>query len=154
AAMARAVEEHWPAPLSGLVVTQYGYSVETNGIEIAESAHPVPDDAGMQAARRMLASVQGLSADDLVLCLMSGGGSALLPLPLAPLSLEQKQGVNRALLSSGASIGEINCVRRHLSAIKGGRLAAACHPAQVVSLLMSDVPGDRPVDIASGPTVG
>lgn len=154
AEMARVVEEHWPAPLSGLVVTRYGHAVRCASIEIIEAAHPVPDAAGMAAARRMLDLVVGLSSDDLVLCVMSGGGSSLLPLPAAGLSLEAKQDINRALLASGASISEMNCVRRHLSSIKGGRLAAACHPARVVSLLISDVPGDRPMDIASGPTVG
>jgi glycerate 2-kinase len=154
AEMARAVEEHWSGPLSGLVVTRYGHSVRCASIEVIEAAHPVPDASGMAAARRMLDLVAGLNGDDLVLCVMSGGGSSLLPLPAAGLSLEAKQDVNRALLSSGASISEMNCVRRHLSGIKGGRLAAACHPARVVSLLISDVPGDRPIDIASGPTVG
>lgn len=154
AAMAQAVEAHWPGPLSGLVVTRYGYGAPCERIEIIEAAHPVPDDAGLAAARRMLALVQGLRPEDTVLCLISGGGSALLPLPLNGLTLEDKQAVNRALLASGASIGEMNCVRRHLSAIKGGRLAAACHPARVISLLLSDVPGDRPMDIASGPTAG
>ncbi|WP_298285476.1 glycerate kinase [Acidocella sp.] len=153
AAMAEAVEAHWPGPLSGLVVTRYGYGVACRRIEIVEAAHPVPDQAGLEAARRMMALVEGLGADDLVLCLMSGGGSALLPLPLAGLSLADKQEISRALLASGATIGEINCVRRHLSAIKGGRLAAACHPARVLTLLISDVPGDDPGDIASGPTV-
>ena len=153
AAMARAVEDHWPAPLSGLVVTRYGYSVACERIEIVEAAHPVPDTAGLVAAERMLRLVQGLSADDLVLCLISGGGSSLLPLPLPGLTLAHKQDVSRALLKSGATISEMNCVRRHLSAIKGGRLAAACHPARVLTLLISDVPGDDPIDIASGPTV-
>jgi hydroxypyruvate reductase len=153
AAMARAVEDHWPGPLSGLVVTRYGYAVPCARIEIVEAAHPVPDDAGLLAATRMLEQVQGLAADDLVLCLISGGGSALLPLPAPGLTLEHEQAVNRALLSCGATISEMNCVRRHLSAIKGGRLAAACHPARVLTLLISDVPGDRPIDIASGPTV-
>ncbi len=154
AAMARAVEEHWPGPLSGLVVTRYGYGVPCQRIEIVEAAHPVPDAAGLDAARRIRERVSGLSADDTVLCLFSGGGSSLLALPLAGITLEDKQAVNRALLKSGASIGEMNCVRRHLSAIKGGRLAAACYPAKVVNLLISDVPGDKPGDIASGPTVG
>jgi hydroxypyruvate reductase len=122
-------------------------------IEILEAAHPVPDAAGLAAAERILTLVQGLSADDLVLCLISGGGSSLLPLPLPGLTLEHKQAVNRALLKSGATISEMNCVRRHLSAIKGGRLAAACYPARVLTLLLSDVPGDNPMDIASGPTV-
>jgi glycerate 2-kinase len=152
AAMARAVERHWPGQLSGLVVTRYGYAVPCERITIAESAHPVPDAAGLDAARRMLALVQGLGPDDLVLCLISGGASALLPLPADGLTLADKQSVNRALLASGATISEMNCVRRHLSAIKGGRLAAACHPAKVVTLLISDVPGDSPTDIGSGPT--
>ena len=153
AAMARAVEENWPGPLSGLVITRYGYAVPCDRIEVVEAAHPVPDAAGMHAAQRMLEFVGSLHADDLVLCLFSGGGSALMPLPAAGLDLDMKQFVNRALLASGATIREINCVRRHLSAIKGGRLGAACHPARVLTLLISDVPGDRPVDIASGPTV-
>ncbi|PIY29658.1 MAG: glycerate kinase [Comamonadaceae bacterium CG_4_10_14_3_um_filter_60_42] len=153
AAMARALEDHWHGPLSGLVVTRYGYAVPCSRIEIVEAAHPVPDQAGLQAAQRMLETVKGLSADDLVLCLISGGGSALLPLPLPGLRLQDKQDVNRALLASGATISEMNCVRRHLSGIKGGRLAAACHPARVLTLLISDVPGDDPINIASGPTV-
>lgn len=153
AAMARALEDHWKGPLSGLVVTRYGYKVPCERIEIVEAAHPVPDQAGLDAAQRMLQVVQGLSADDVVLCLISGGGSSLLPLPLPGIDLEDKQQVNRALLASGATISEMNTVRRHLSAIKGGRLAAACHPARVINLLLSDVPGDRPLDIASGPTV-
>jgi hydroxypyruvate reductase len=153
AAMARAVEDHWPGPLSGLVVTRYGHAVACDRIEIVEAAHPVPDPAGLAASLRMLQIVQSLTADDLVLCLISGGGSALLPLPLPGLTLQDEQAVGRALLASGATIGEMNCVRRHLSAIKGGRLAAACHPARVLTLLLSDVPGDRPLDIASGPTV-
>jgi glycerate 2-kinase len=153
AAMAQAVEQNWRGTLSGLVVTRYGYAVPCTQIEIVEAAHPVPDAAGMRAAQRMLELVGHLSADDMVLCLISGGGSALLPLPAAGVTLDLKQNVSRALLASGATISEINCVRRHLSAIKGGRLGAACHPAQVLTLLISDVPGDRPVDIASGPTV-
>ncbi len=156
AAMAQAVEQAWSGPpeaLSGFVVTRYGYAVPCQRIEIAEAAHPVPDEAGLRAAQRMLQVVQGLTEDDLVLCLISGGGSALLPLPAPGLTLQDKQDVNRALLASGATITEMNCVRRHLSAIKGGRLAAACHPARVLTLLISDVPGDRPIDIASGPTV-
>jgi glycerate 2-kinase len=154
AAMAQAVEKNWPGELSGLVVTRYGYAVPCQRIEIVEAAHPVPDAAGMQAAQRMLKLVSGLSEDDLVLCLISGGGSALLPLPAPGLTLEMKQTVSKSLLKSGATISEMNCVRRHLSAIKGGRLGAACHPAAVLTLLISDVPGDRPIDIASGPTVG
>jgi glycerate 2-kinase len=153
AAMARAVEDNWPGELSGLVVTRYGYGVPCHHIEIVEAAHPVPDAAGLAAARRTLEMVKGLGADDLVLCLISGGGSSLLTLPIEGLTLEDKQAINRALLKSGASISEMNCVRRHLSAIKGGRLAAACHPAKVVTLLISDVPGDNPIDVASGPTV-
>ena len=153
AAMARAVERNWKGRLEGLVVTRYGYAVPCEDIEIVEAAHPVPDQAGLDAATRMLELVRGLTADDTVLCLISGGGSSLLPLPLPGITLEDKQAVSRALLASGASISEMNCVRRHLSAIKGGRLAAACHPAKVVTLLISDVPGDDPRDIASGPTV-
>jgi hydroxypyruvate reductase len=154
AAMAKAVEDHWDGELSGLVVTRYGYAVPCKRIEIFESAHPVPDAASVEGARRMLDTVRGLSADDVVLCLMSGGASSLLVAPIEGTTLDDKQLVNRALLASGASIGEMNCVRRHLSAIKGGRLAAACHPAKVVTLMISDVPGDRPSDIGSGPTVG
>jgi len=153
AAMALAVENHWRGPLSGLVVTRHGYRVPCERIEIVEAAHPVPDASGVAAAKRMLQLVQGLTEDDLVLCLISGGGSALLSLPPRVLTLEDKQALNKALLVSGASITEMNCVRRHLSAIKGGRLAAACHPAKVLNLVLSDVPGDNPIDIASGPTV-
>jgi hydroxypyruvate reductase len=154
AAMARAVEDHWPGPLSGVVVTRYGYEVPCQRIEVLTAAHPVPDDAGLIASGRILAQVRDLHADDLVLCLLSGGASALLPLPLPGLTLADEQALSRALLRSGATIGEMNCVRRHLSMIKGGRLAAACHPARVLSLLISDVPGDRAIDIGSGPTVG
>jgi len=153
AAMAKAVEENWAGEIEGVVVTRYGYSVPCQRIEIIEAAHPVPDAASMMASRRLLDAVKDLRADDLVVCLISGGGSSLLVAPLPDLTLEDKQAVNRALLQSGASISEMNCVRRHLSAIKGGRLAAACHPARVVTLLLSDVPGDQPMDIASGPTV-
>lgn len=151
--MARAVEMHWNGPLEGLVVTRYGYNVPCEQIEIVEAAHPVPDQAGRNAALRMLEYVSKLTENDRVLCLISGGGSSLLPLPIDGLSLEDKQNLNRDLLRSGATISEMNCVRRHLSAIKGGRLAAACYPAEVVNLLISDVPGDKPMDIASGPTV-
>lgn len=154
AAMARAVEDNWTGPISGLVVTRYGHAVDCRFIEIVEAAHPVPDQAGLEAARRILDLARSAEEDDTVLCLISGGGSALMPLPLDPLTLEDKQTVTRMLLASGATIGEINCVRRHLSAIKGGRLAAAAWPAKVVSLLISDVPGDHPLDIASGPTIG
>ena len=154
AAMALAVEQHWPGELSGLVVTRYGYGAACQHIEIVEAAHPVPDAAGLAAAARIRHLVNNLTADDTVLCLISGGASALLALPFSGITLEDKQAINRALLKSGASISEMNCVRRHLSAIKGGRLAAACHPARVVTLLISDVPGDNPCDIGSGPTVG
>src|SRR5207253_5439789 len=153
AAMAKAVEDNWHSDVSGLVVTRYGYAVPCDRIEIIEAAHPVPDAASVTAARRMLDTVKGLRPDDVVLCLISGGGSSLLVAPLEGLTLDDKQAVNRALLKSGASISEMNCVRRHLSAVKAGRLAVACHPAKVVTLLISDVPGDNPMDVASGPTV-
>ncbi|MEE8173664.1 MAG: glycerate kinase [Alphaproteobacteria bacterium] len=152
-AMARAVEDHWHGPLEGLVVTRYGHAVETKNIELVEAAHPVPDEAGAGAARRILRMAQELKENDLALCLISGGGSALLSLPAPGIGLDDKQQVTMALLRSGANISEINCVRKHLSAIKGGRLAAACHPAPVVTLAISDVPGDDPAVIASGPTV-
>ena len=152
-AMARAVEDAWDGPLDGLVVTRYGYRVPTERLEVVEAAHPVPDAAGRAAAERIFKLVQGLSADDLVLCLISGGGSALLALPGPGITLEDKQAVNKALLASGATISEMNTVRKHLSAIKGGRLAKAAYPAQVVALMISDVPGDDPSIIASGPTV-
>ena len=154
AAMAEALEAHWAGDLEGVVVTRYGYGAPCRRIAIVEAAHPVPDAAGVAGARRVLAAVADLTPDDLVIGLISGGGSALLPLPAPGVSLDDKQVVNRALLASGATIAEINCVRRHLSRIKGGRLAAACHPARVVTLAISDVPGDDPTDIASGPTVG
>jgi len=153
AKMARALERAWDGPLTGLVVTRYGHAVPCERIEIVEAAHPVPDAAGAAAAARMLSLVQGLDPDDLVLALISGGGSALLTLPAAGLTLADKQAVNRALLRSGANIQEMNCVRKHLSAIKGGRLAAAAHPAPLAALLISDVPGDDPSVIGSGPTV-
>jgi hydroxypyruvate reductase len=153
AAMARAVEEHWKGDFSGTVVTARGHAVTCERIEVIESAHPVPAAEGQRAALHLLERVRGLGPDDLVLCLLSGGGSALLPLPAEVLSLEDKQAITRALLRSGASIGEINTVRRHLSRIKGGRLGVACHPARLVTLAISDVPGDLPADIASGPTV-
>jgi len=158
--MAQAVEALWPAdaPLEGLVVTRYHHIPPrpaglAQRIEVLEAAHPVPDAAGLAASQRILQAVQGLTADDLVLCLISGGGSALLTLPAEGLTLEDKQRINKALLNSGANIGEMNCVRKHLSRIKGGRLAAACAPARVVTLTISDVPGDDPSVIASGPTV-
>ena len=159
-AMAQAVEAHWPAdaPLEGLVVTRYHHVPPrpeglAQRIEVVEASHPVPDEAGQAAAGRILAMVQGLTENDLVLCLISGGGSSLLALPAEGLSLAEKQAVNKALLASGANIAEMNCVRKHLSRIKGGRLAAACAPARVVTLTISDVPGDDPSIIASGPTV-
>ena len=159
-AMAQAVEAHWPldAPLEGLVVSRYHHVPPrpeglAQRIEVVEASHPVPDEAGQAAAGRILAMVQGLTEHDLVLCLISGGGSSLLALPAEGLSLEEKQGINKALLNSGANISEMNCVRKHLSRIKGGRLAAACAPARVVTLTISDVPGDDASIIASGPTV-
>ena len=152
-AMAKAVEENWPGPLEGLVVTRYGHGLPCRRIEVVEASHPVPDEAGRRAAERILGLVQGLGRDDLVLCLISGGGSALLALPAPGITLADKQAVSKALLRSGATITEINCVRKHLSAIKGGRLAAAAAPATVVTLMISDVPGDDPSVIASGPTV-
>jgi hydroxypyruvate reductase len=156
AAMACAVEDAWrgePDKISGCVVTRYGHGVPTRRIEVVEAAHPVPDDAGMAAAQRMLAAVSGLTADDRALVLMSGGGSALLALPAPGITLAEKQEVTRALLRCGAAIGEINCVRKHLSAIKGGRLALAAHPAPVLTLAISDVPGDDLSVIGSGPTL-
>jgi len=153
AAMAKAVEQHWRGPLSGLVITRYGHAVACPRIEVVEASHPVPDAAGGAAAARILEKVRGLTADDLVLVLASGGGSALMALPAPGIALDDKRTVTRGLLRSGATIGEINCVRKHLSAIKGGRLAAAAAPAHVVTLAISDVPGDDPAIIASGPTV-
>ncbi|MGE5506507.1 MAG: glycerate kinase type-2 family protein, partial [Actinomycetota bacterium] len=153
AAMARAVEDHWPGPLSGLVVTRYGHGVATSRIKVIEAAHPVPDAAGQAAAAQILALASGLSADDLLLVLLSGGGSALLAAPTPGVTLDDKRALTSALLKSGAPIGDINCVRKHLSAIKGGRLAAAAGSARVVTLAISDVAGDDPSVIASGPTV-
>ncbi len=159
-AMAQAVDALWPAdaPISGLVITRYGhvppaYLAQPGRIEVVQASHPVPDEAGLRATQRIAALTQGLTANDLVLCLVSGGGSALLALPAPGLTLADKQAVNKALLKSGAAIDEMNCVRKHLSGIKGGRLAALCAPARVVTLLISDVPGDAPELIASGPTV-
>ena len=157
ASMARTVEEHWDGPVDGLVVTRYQHGVACNRIEVVEAGHPVPDDKGLDAARRILQMAEDAGEDDLVLCLISGGGSSLLALPGTgdvEISLADKQAVNRALLWSGANISEMNTVRKHLSAIKGGRLAAAAFPAEVVTLAISDVPGDDPAIIASGPTVG
>ena len=153
AAMALALEAHWPGPLEGLVVTRYGYQQACQRIEIVQAAHPVPDAAGLAASQRIAALVTGLTADDLVIALISGGGSSLLVAPGEGLTLADKQAVNSALLASGATISEMNCVRRHLSSLKGGRLGALCHPARLLTLLISDVPGDAPMDIASGPTV-
>ena len=153
AAMAQVFEQHFKGNYEGLIVTRYGHGVKCDRIEIVEAAHPVPDDAGTKAAARMLQMMQGLTEDDLVVALISGGGSALLSLPVDDVSVEDKRAVNRALLKSGAPIDEMNCVRKHLSKIKGGRLAAAAYPAKVISLVISDVPGDDLAAVASGPTV-
>jgi len=153
AAMARAFEALWPGDLAGLVVTRHGHAMPCDRIEVIEASHPVPDAAGQRAASRILEMARALGPDDQLVFLASGGGSALLALPAPGLTLEDKQAVTRALLRSGATIGEINTVRKHLSAIKGGRLAAAAAPARVVTLAISDVPGDDPAVIASGPTV-
>lgn len=153
AAMASTVEQHWHGALEGLVVTRYGHGAFCERIEVIEAAHPVPDASGLEAARRILGKVRGLQSDDLVLCLMSGGASSLLAHPAGDIRLDDKQKINRALLRSGAHIGEMNCVRKHLSAIKGGKLALAASPARVVSLIISDVPGDDLSVVGSGPTV-
>jgi glycerate 2-kinase len=153
AAMAAAVEKHMPGPLSGLVITRYGHAVPCRHIEIVEAAHPVPDENGLRAAQKMAAMLDGLHEQDLVLCLISGGGSSLLSAPAPGLNLADEQEVNRLLLASGAPIGEMNCLRKHISSLKGGRLAARAFPARVLSLIISDVPGDDPAIIASGPTV-
>ncbi len=153
AAMAQVFEKNWHAPLEGLVVTRYGHGAACKKIEIVEAAHPVPDDAGTHAAARLLKMLEGLSQDDLVVALISGGGSALLSLPAIGITVEEKRAVNKALLKSGAPIGEMNCLRKHLSAIKGGKLAAAAYPARVITLVISDVPGDNLAAVASGPTV-
>lgn len=153
AQMAAAFEKVWEGPLEGLVVTRYGYSAPTQRIEVIEAAHPVPDKAGLEAGQRLLRQVEGLSADDLVVALVCGGGSALLPAPAGSLTLEDEIAVNEALLASGAPISVMNAIRKHVSAIKGGRLAARAHPARVVSLIVSDIPGDNPALVASGPTV-
>jgi len=154
ARMAEALESAWGEPLSGIVITRYGYARPCRRIEIVEAAHPVPDDAGARGAERVMAAVTGLTADDLVIALISGGGSALMTWPAGAITLAEKQAVNRALLASGAPISEMNTVRKHLSRVKGGRLAAAAHPARMAALMISDVPGDDPGTIASGPTVG
>ena len=153
AQMARAFEDAWDGPLEGLVVTRYGYGAPCRRIEVVEAAHPVPDAAGLAGAQRLLRTVSGLTADDLVVALISGGGSALLPAPAGRLSLDDEIAVNRALLASGAPISAMNAIRKHVSAIKGGRLAAAAHPARVVTLVVSDIPGDVAALVSSGPTV-
>lgn len=153
AQIAAAFEKLWDGPLEGLVVTRYGYGAPTRRIEVIEAAHPVPDKAGLEAGQRLLRQVEGLGADDLVVALVCGGGSALLPAPAGSLALEDEIAVNEALLASGAPISVMNAIRKHVSAIKGGRLAAAAHPARVVSLIVSDIPGDNPALVASGPTV-
>lgn len=153
AQMAAALEKAWHGPLDGLVVTRYGYGCACERIEIIEAAHPVPDEAGLMASRRLFEKLQGLTSDDLVIALVSGGGSALLPSPPDGMTLADEIAVNEALLSSGAPISAMNTVRKHLSTIKGGRLALAAHPAKVVSLIVSDIPGDNPAFVASGPTV-
>ena len=153
AQMARAFERLWDAPLSGVVVTRYGYAVPCERIEVLEAAHPVPDESGLHASDRLMAAVGGLTEDDLVVALICGGGSALLPAPAGDLTLADEIAVNRALLASGAPIGAMNAVRKQVSRIKGGRLAALAHPAKVVSLVVSDIPGDNPALVASGPTI-
>lgn len=153
AQMAAAFEKAWDGPLEGTVVTRYGYAAPCERIEVVEAAHPVPDAAGLAAAKRLLERVRGLTEDDLVVALISGGGSALLPAPAGGLTLDDEIAVNRALLASGAPIAAMNAVRKHVSAIKGGRLAAAAWPARVVTLVVSDIPGDEPALVASGPTV-
>jgi len=154
AAMAQVIEEQWQGEISGLVVTRYEHGANCKKIEVVEAAHPVPDAAGLEVAQRVLKLVSNLSESDRVIFLLSGGGSSLLALPAEGISLKDKQAINKALLKSGASIGEMNCVRKHLSAIKGGRLAKACWPASVYTYAISDVPGDEETVIASGPTVG
>lgn len=153
ASMAQSIEQHWQGELSGIVVTRYGHDLPCKKIEVVQASHPVPDNVGEKTAQRILDLVSTLTKDDLVICLISGGGSSLLALPADGISLTDKQNINKALLRSGAAIDEMNCVRKHLSAIKGGKLAAACHPAQVITYAISDVPGDEATVIASGPTV-
>lgn len=153
AQLAQALERAWDGPLSGVVVTRYGYGAPCERIEVLEAAHPEPDAAGLEATRRLFAAIEGLGPDDLVIALIAGGGSALLPCPPGGMTLEDEIAVNRALLASGAPISEMNALRKHLSGVKGGRLAAAAHPARVASLIVSDIPGDDPALVASGPTV-
>lgn len=153
AQMAQAFEKAWDGPVEGLIVTRYGYGAPTKTLEVVEASHPVPDKAGFEAAKRLLDLVSNLTEDDLVIALICGGGSALLPAPAGKLTLADEMAVNEALLASGAPISAMNCVRKHVSNIKGGRLAAAAHPARVVSLVVSDIPGDNPALVASGPTV-
>lgn len=153
AQMAQAFERVWDGPIEGLVVTRYGYAAPCERIEVLEASHPVPDEAGLKAARRLMNMVSGLTADDVVIALVCGGGSALLPAPAGKLTLADEIAVNEVLLASGAPISAMNAVRKHVSNIKGGRLAAAAHPARVVSLVVSDIPGDNPALVASGPTV-
>jgi hydroxypyruvate reductase len=153
AQLAAAFEDLWDGPLSGVVVTRYGYGCATRAIRVMEAAHPVPDAAGLAATQALFDAVAGLGADDLVIALVCGGGSALLPCPPPGLTLADEQALNAALLASGAPIGVMNAIRKHASGIKGGRLAAAAHPARVLSLIVSDVPGDDPAQVASGPTV-
>lgn len=153
AEMALSLERNWPGPLSGIVLTRYGHGAPTRHIKIIEASHPVPDKTGLAGTREIVKLVSDLTADDLVICLISGGGSALLTAPASDITLAEKQEVNRQLLASGAPIDEMNCLRKHLSAVKGGRLAVAAHPAKIVTLMISDVPGDDPAVIASGPTV-
>jgi glycerate 2-kinase len=153
AQMARAFEDAWDGPLEGVIVTRYGYGCDCRRIEVIEAAHPVPDEAGLKGAARLFDQVRGLTADDLVVALVSGGGSALLPAPPQGMTLDDEIAVNRALLASGAPISAMNTIRKHLSRIKGGRLALAAAPARVASLIVSDIPGDNPAFVASGPTV-
>lgn len=153
AQLAAAFEDLWPHPLSGVVVTRYGYACPTRHIKVLEAAHPVPDAAGLAASAALLAELQGLGPEDLVVALICGGGSALLPAPPEGLTLEDEQDLNRALLASGAPIAVMNAIRKQVSQIKGGRLALAAGPARVVTLVVSDVPGDDPAQVASGPTV-
>lgn len=153
AQLAAAFEHLWAAPVSGVVVTRYGYAVPCQSIQVLEAAHPVPDAAGLLAAQALFEAVQGLSEDDLVVALICGGGSALLPSPPGDLTLEDEAAMNKALLASGAPISVMNAIRKQVSNIKGGRLAAACHPARLVTLVVSDVPGDDPAQVASGPTI-